>query len=279
MRGAGLAVLAAGGAAHGQIDALPGRPGGAAELVGVRLLADAAAIGPGQTVHLAVIFSLEPAWHIYWKNPGEGAMAPEITVEAPSGFAVGEPLWPRPIAVATAMGPEYCYRDETVLFVPVTAPDPLADGGVTFHARISWAVCKDVCKLGSASRSLDLATRGSPVSPGDLVDPVIRKHRNRLPRPLAEAAGAAVDFDGTTLRLGGPAHGHSMAAFYPAESPGVTYGSAETSVADDRFQVAVEVDLDPRNALDEPMVIGGLVVVGEEVDDPCYDFQLPLPSR
>ena len=59
--------------------------------------------------------------------------------------------------------------------------------------------------------------------------------------------------------------------------PGVTYHEADVTVTNDWFRVVVKVDLRPNNALGEPMVLGGLIALGEKLDDPCYDFQLQVP--
>ena len=60
----------------------------------------------------------------------------------------------------------------------------------------------------------------------------------------------------------------------------MTYDKPKIDVRADRFVVRVSVNLDPDNALGEPMVVGGLVALGRNLDDPCYDFQLPadVPS-
>ena len=92
------------------------------------MVSDVSPVAPGQTFHVVVVFKIEPKWHIYWKNPGEGAMPPRIALEVPPGFEVAPLRWPRPTLVETTIGPEYCYYDEVALFVPVKAP-PHLDGG------------------------------------------------------------------------------------------------------------------------------------------------------
>jgi hypothetical protein len=112
-------------------------------------------------------------------------------------------------------------------------------------------------------------------------DPVVRRYRNRLPKALERAPGAAVSFDGGVLTVTGPAGGSRTATFFPDERPGVTYGKAEVAVRDDRFTVTVRVDVNRGNARGDPVLIAGLVALGERPEGPCYDFQLPadVPSR
>jgi thiol:disulfide interchange protein DsbD len=244
----------------------------------VRALADVPRIGPGQTFRLAVIFDIEPKWHMYWKNPGEGSAPPRIAVEAPRGFRVGEPLWTRPAAFRTPLGVEYGYEKQAVLFVPVEAPAQLSVGRAVLNADIRWSVCKDVCILGSARRSVVVETAREAPPPGR-IDPVVREHEKRLPKALAATPGASVAFDGTTLTVTGAAQSENTVAFFPGYCPGVTYHEAESAIEDGRFRVVVKVDVNPKNALGEPIVLSGLVVLGEKADDPCYDFELPLPTR
>ena len=180
------------------------------------------------------------------------------------------------------IGPEYCYFDEVALFVPVKTPPRLSDGRVTLRARVDWAVCQNVCQLGSAQCSVVVQTtaRAQPAPPAGDTDPAVRKHRKRLPRALDRVDGGVVSFDGRVLTVSGPAGGRTSAAFFPDHSPGVTYAEPEVGVRADRFVVRVPVNLDPDNALGEPMVVGGLVALGRNLDDPCYEFQLPadVPS-
>lgn len=272
----GIALAALGAAVA---DGQPKNPGPRpADLVRVRAVTDASRVGPGQTFHLAVVFDIKPKWHLYWKNPGEGSAPPRVTVEAPAGFRVGAPLWTRPTAFETPFGAEYGYEDQVVLFVPIVAPQSLADGRVTLHAGVRWAACKERCVLGTARQSVIVRTSSGTPAPAGPLDPLLSKHKRRLPRPLDSLAGSTVEFQGGTLTITGPAQDRSVASFFPAPSPGVTCGKAEVAIEDDRFRVSVKVAVNPQNALGQRMVIGGLVALGEGSDEPCYDFELPLPS-
>ncbi len=278
----GLA-LAVGSAAYGQ-DPL-GQGAGhktAEELVKVRTVADVASIAPGQTFHLAVIFDIEPQWHMYWKNPGEGAPPPVLAIEVPKGFEVGEVRWPRPIVVQSPIGPTYVYENQAALFVPITAPDDLMDGSATIRTEIRWAVCKAVCLLGRGRWSVDVRTV-SVASETDPVavsapDPVLARLKKRLPAPLAKAAGGSADFDGTMLTITGPAMGREALTFFPGATSGVSYGDPDVTIEADRFRVEVAVELNRRNTLGKPVVLSGLVALGPEDDDPSYDFKVDLSN-
>jgi thiol:disulfide interchange protein DsbD len=44
---------------------------------------------------VGVLFLLDPGWHLYWRNPGESGLAPELSWTAP-GLEVGPLAWPAP---------------------------------------------------------------------------------------------------------------------------------------------------------------------------------------
>jgi DsbC/DsbD-like thiol-disulfide interchange protein len=279
------AVVAAGDAAPvaGQFGLPVPSRSQAEELVNVRFLAGVRQVGPGERFHLACVFDVEPKWHIYWKDSGTGGPPPVITVKAPPGFEVGQVRWPRPQVFDGTVGEEYGYVGRTVLFVPVVAPDTLADGSAAFEARIDWAVCRNVCLIGGADRSVNVVTSSRPNGEGGAADGLLSRHLGRLPRPLKKLEGATLAFDGRVLTITGPAQGRSAARILPIESPGVTYDRAEVEVKNDRFRIVVPVQVQPRNALGRPLRVAGLVTLGTELDDPCYDFELSLtnsaPSR
>lgn len=261
----------------------------AEELVAVRTVADVSSIAPGRTFHLAVIFDIEPQWHMYWKNPGEGAPPPTIAIEVPKGFEVGEVRWPRPLVVESPIGPTYVYENQAALFVPITAPDDLMDGSATIRTEIRWAVCKAVCLLGRGRWSVDVRTVSADSQTDPLLvaapDPVLTRLKKRLPAPLTKAAGGSAEFDGTMLTITGPAMGRAALTFFPGAAPGVSYGDPTVTIEADRFRVEVAVQINRRNTLGKRVVLSGLVALGPEDDDPSYDFEVDLsdddrpPSR
>jgi len=250
----------------------------AVEAVRVRALADAEAIEPGgATFHLAFVFDIEKNWHVYWKNPGEGAAPIEIRVSAPPGYEVGPIRWPRPLVIPGPMGDSYGYENQVVLFVPVKTPESISGDGASFAAELAWAVCWEVCRFGTAQKSISIPTRNTRSEPGPpmSLDPLIAAHAQRLPQPLDERADSFVEFDGRTLSIVGPGHGKSSVSFFPDHSPGVRNGPVKARVVDDRFVIETEIEMNPNNSLGQPMRLGGLVALGEEPDDPCYEFSLP----
>lgn len=268
------------GAAYGQFDFRgPGQQRTAEQLTRVQVVSDVThPVMGGETVHLAVVYSIEPQWHLYWKNPGEGAPAPMVRVEAPKGWTVGDLRWPRPVVIESAVGDMYCYEGEFALFIPMTAPEELEDGQARFAIDTNWAVCdEDRCLFGSAKRNVSLPTTSANVRTLDArpVNPLIARHRPRLSRPL-EGDGFSAKLNGNELLVQVPSHGLEKIQFFPHQSPGVKYSRARFERGDDQYAVVIKLEVDPNNFLDGPPAVGGLITLGDKPDDPSYEFSLPL---
>ena len=255
----------------------PGGGKSAEQLVRVRAMADVDRIVPGKKFNLAFEFTIEPHWHIYWKNPGASGGATEFKVTAPPGFGVGKTQFPRPNAMRGEEGVSYGYEDKVVIFVEVTAPPEYMSSVAMFKAQVSWMVCKDVCLLGHATQNITLPVGSgeapSPLGPG--VDPVVKEWQKRLPQQLSDIKDSEIHFDGATLTIKIPALGHTKGEFFPMELPGVTYGNATTKVEADILSVSVPVTIKPGDALGKPMMVAGVVGLGTSQTDPSYEFEIP----
>ena len=64
--------------------------------VKARLVAETGSIAPGETVWVALHLEMRPGWHVYWRNPGDAGLPPEIAWTLPPGFTAGEIAWPTP---------------------------------------------------------------------------------------------------------------------------------------------------------------------------------------
>lgn len=168
------------------------------DLVAFSLIADRAALRPGQPMTLAARFDIDPEWHIYWENPGESGLATEVEFQAPEGFTVGPVRYPGPVAFSSP-GPvvSYGYAGTVLLSAPVEVPKSLASGDhVTFQAEAFWLACRDSCirGQGKAELKLPVLASGSEPSPtgtgAEAGSALLKEHEARLPRPWPADAGA-----------------------------------------------------------------------------------------
>lgn len=262
-------ALAAAGAA---------RPGRAQDNVRAEDLVEVSAgvavgeLGPGRPLEVALELRLRRGWHVYWKNPGASGMPPEVTLKAPPGFRVGAIRWPRPRVFGTGGDAAYGYEERAVLFVPVTAPDPLpAERPLPLEAELSLMVCREVCLLGTFRARADLSGPAAPERWG--------ADRAALPRPLADLPGARATLAGETLEVTGPAGAFGRARFLPEDGPGVSFGTPSGEVRDGRFALRVPVKLRPEEAGGRPLRVAGLAALGEGDRDPCYEVVVEVSGK
>ena len=89
-------------------------------------------------------FKLTPGWHIYWKNPGDSGLPPEINWNLPEGLEFREILWPHPEVAPLDPLTSYGYYDEVVLPIRFFANKTFS-GDKSFSASISFLICDEIC--------------------------------------------------------------------------------------------------------------------------------------
>ncbi len=143
---------------------------------------------PGRTTAgLAFTFTIDPGWHLYWKNNGDTGMPIMLNLTLPEGVTAGEILWPTPTRYEHSGGLlDYIYENEVTLIVPIS-------GSVAgIRADIEFLVCQEACIPGEQSMRITLPDRISS-----------DWHRravaltSRLPGPAADAV--CWTWDGATL--------------------------------------------------------------------------------
>jgi len=145
------------------------------------LVSDRASVAPGETVFVALKMTMEPGWHIYWRNAGDAGLPPQLilkdTTNLPDG-ALGEMMWPLPKLLPVVEGEimDYGYDDQAVFAMPLTIPDT-ATGEVRLEGVADYLICESVCVPETADVSLVLPV-GEPVEDvagGDLIGAWVSK--------------------------------------------------------------------------------------------------------
>jgi DsbC/DsbD-like thiol-disulfide interchange protein len=134
----------------------------------VALRADTSTIVPGQAFTVAVAFKLDPTWHVYYKDPGESGMPPEIKWILPPGLTAGELQFPKPEVLKTPAGTNFVYHDEVWLLVTMTpGSDFKAGSAIEILADAKWLECDaERCLPGKQKASLSVAV-ADRVTPTD----------------------------------------------------------------------------------------------------------------
>lgn len=238
----------------------------------MRLALESESLTPGEH-ELAVVFSIDEDWHLYWKNPGETGLAPSFEFTFPEGVErAGEGRWPAPERYAHGGGRilDYIYEDEFALLVPVTVSDALLGSTVEIRVDGFWLVCKEACIPGegvatlSASVSTDSGSASADAG-------VIASSRARTPGDELSAIGATAVWDGLTLAIEAP--GAERIQYFPIAPDiggpsdpirdGVTEGGSLRVAFDERVVRAERVE--------------GMVGVTRDGRERFVEFAMPAP--
>ncbi|MFN7641748.1 MAG: protein-disulfide reductase DsbD family protein [Burkholderiales bacterium] len=194
----GLTMLAAAGIALAQAPEPRARTGvQRVDAVEVELVAERAAVRPGEPVLLGLRIRHEPHWHTYWRNPGDSGLATRIEPSGPSGTRFDAVRWPAPVRLWVGPLANYGYEDEIVLPFAAEVPRGLTGARVRIEAAAQWLVCKDVCIPGEARLAIDL-----PVAAGAAAQPARSSHGPLFDAMAARSPDAAVPVGGTAHRDG-----------------------------------------------------------------------------
>ncbi len=130
--------------------------------VTISMLADVAAVKPGESFRVGVLFKILSPWHIYWKNPGQAGLPTRIKFSGTEGLEFGELQWPEPIRFTqpgNLLG--VGYLNEVLLFSEVKVSDKIGVGTeLTIDAEVKWLECHDKCVPGKDTISMSLPTKG-----------------------------------------------------------------------------------------------------------------------
>src|SRR5271155_1135688 len=118
----------------------------ASDNVKARLLSEADAIAPGQSIWVALEFNIRDGWHTYWRNPGDSGQATKLTWTLPQGVTAGDIVWTAPHRFEIPPLVNYGYAKHVMHLVQITAARDLKAGApLELAAKASWLVCSDVC--------------------------------------------------------------------------------------------------------------------------------------
>ena len=233
----------------------------------VELISERSLAVPGETVWFGLSFEIDPNWHIYWVNPGDAGIPPEISwretgVVTPEGIGAFE--WPEPELLPVVPGQimDYGYSDRVVLPFPVTLPDT-ADGPILFEGVADYLICEDICIPESADIRL-LLSIGAAQLPDENASKLIQDALGQVPPELNGSATLSRRGDAWVLSAAGEgvAGARGEARFFP-------YGHEIVHAADQSVAFGSDgltLTLVPAGDASElPETLGGIVKIGDLV--------------
>ena len=229
-------------------------------------------VGPNQQFNIVMLIPPDDGWHVYWQNPGASGAPTEIEIQAPDGFAVGEPVFPRPLVFYGEEGQTFGYSETAAIFVPVTAPAMLSDGQAKFNITTSWLSCKKSCVIGEETKELLVATHA--LSQGPLnKDMQLSEWMKKLPQPITALENGTCSVVGEKLVISGSVQTGPI-TFIGIENKHVRFGTPERlPITGALFWLHIPLILDEYEKNDEPLTVRGLLMIGRNGDDPSYVIQ------
>lgn len=191
---AGLAViLTSFGATHAAAQGIP--KDGVARYVHTKLVPETQAVKPGETLTVAVIQTMEPDWHTYWRNPGDSGEALKIDWKLPEGFKAGDIQWPLPHRINTGPLTNFGFSEHATYLVDLSVPEVIATSQIDIKAELSWLVCKEICVPEAVTLDFSL-----PVIAADAdnkpTDPALFEVVRKALPPLVSWPGMVEEQDG-----------------------------------------------------------------------------------
>ena len=180
--------------------ALPGRAqpvdGGQAL---VELIAAETSAQPGDTVTLALKLEMDPGWHVYWRQPGDAGLPPQILWDETTTATFGEFEWPIPelLPVVPNQIMDYGYSNIVVLPFEATLPEDAA-GSYSFTGTADYLICEEVCIPESAPVKLTLNI-GAPAREANAG--LIMQWQDKTPAPFKGDVALDRGEEGWTLSL------------------------------------------------------------------------------
>jgi DsbC/DsbD-like thiol-disulfide interchange protein len=244
----------------------------------VEVRSDVGWVGSAQSFHIIVQITPDEGWHVYWKNPGASGAPTEIEINAPDGYVIGEPLFPRPKTFHGEEGQTYGYSSTAAIFIPVTAPETVHDGQIEFEVTTSWLSCKKSCVMGEQKHTLTLSTnflhQGPPHKDMQLVHWL-----DALPKPLEDLAGGSSIVSGDILHVTGETSVRPI-QFIGVERTGIRFDQPSQAIINgESFRLPIPIHIDFSSTEDPEIIVEGLLLFGRKSDDPSYVVQLAIDSR
>ena len=144
----------------------------------IRLIAGANQPG-AESLRAGIEIKLQPAWHTYWRYPGDSGVPPRFSFAGSDNLATVKVLYPAPHAFTDEVGTTIGYKGNVIL--PLRVFPRQKDKPVTLRAKVDYAVCDRLCVPVEAKLELTL----SPTGGAD--NPALVAAEARVPKPVSAA--------------------------------------------------------------------------------------------
>ncbi len=239
--------------------------------VEVELISEVESVQAAAPFWVALRFEIEEDWHLYWRNPGDSGAKLEVDWTLPTGFKIGEILWPYPERLPAGPLMNFGYEDE-VLFLSEVIPPAEIDPAepIRFQADASWLVCKLDCIPESGVMELALPQLDVNALPDPRWSEDFEQTRQKLPQPFPWPIRAELTPQDLILHMdisGLEAGQIEQVNFFP-DLDGVIVNAAEQQLQIHADELTLQIQ---RGYLPSLEAVTGVVVIREQIDQGVVD--------
>ncbi len=235
-----------------------------------RLVAERPVAMPGETIWLAIDFTIDEGWHTYWPGINDTGFALDTTIETSRNVEVGEPVWAAPHrTISPGDILDHTFDEHMTVLLPLTVlPEARLGDQITLKINGRWLVCQSACVLESADLAITIPVSDALSKPSREVVALFERARERIPEPVTDETPAEIKLSGNTLRI--TSNIARSLAFYPWDDSReprdlLTQGASETGTLVIEFRES-----------DKP-VRGILEVWTSDDESMVYEIEIPGP--
>lgn len=107
-----------------------------------------------KSITIGLEYQMEPGWKTYWKSPGDGGFAQNISWEDSSNISNVKILWPTPIQFEILGLTSLGYQDNVTFPLEIEIENELKD--INIDLNVNYLICKEICIPGDAKIFLDI---------------------------------------------------------------------------------------------------------------------------
>ncbi len=101
------------------------------------------AVGPDRA-QVLVTLSIDPGWHVSWRNPGETGLPTRLSWSLPAGVRVRDETWPVPVIAHTPVGATHTLEGEVPWLVEFAVDNATATDRL-IGLTMQYGICREVC--------------------------------------------------------------------------------------------------------------------------------------
>ena len=114
--------------------------------VQVSVLQENSALVPNKTHWIMLRFQIDDEWHIYWKNPGDAGLPPQVSWKTQTPhLVIGALHFPLPERIPFEGLMVFGYKGLVRFLVPLEISESIERNAIDVQAQVSWLVCKEIC--------------------------------------------------------------------------------------------------------------------------------------